>query len=96
MCAGLEALVEARAGLEGPAGQDQRVLTIERELPRHRRRRARQVSGRLVEQAVRGRVAVTRGLLDDVRQGPAGSRVNEIESREPEPGLRFDGFEVRY
>ena len=48
-----------------------------------------------VEVRACGRARDIERLLDEVRQGPRGARVTGIETHEPEPGLRFDNFEVR-
>jgi acylphosphatase len=34
-------------------------------------------------------------LRDDLGEGPPGARVDAVDSLEPDPGLRFDGFDVR-
>jgi acylphosphatase len=35
-------------------------------------------------------------LLGEIRCGPAGARVDQVESLELEPTMRFTGFEIRY
>ena len=35
-------------------------------------------------------------FLSEVRRGPAGSRVDDVESLKPDSGLEFDGFEIRF
>lgn len=35
-------------------------------------------------------------FLDDVRQGPPGGRVDGVEQLDPDPDLRFDGFDIRF
>jgi acylphosphatase len=34
-------------------------------------------------------------FLDEVRRGPAGSRIDDVDEREPDRGQVPDGFEVR-
>jgi acylphosphatase len=35
-------------------------------------------------------------FLREVRRGPVGSRVDDVESLPPDSALEFDGFEIRF
>ena len=49
-----------------------------------------------VEIRVSGAADRIAALLSEVRQGPPGARVEDVEDLVPDPDLTHDGFEVRF
>ena len=49
-----------------------------------------------VEIRVSGAADQIAELLSDVRQGPPGARVEDVENLLPDPDLTFEDFEVRF
>ncbi len=49
-----------------------------------------------VEIRVRGAAEQIAELLAEVRQGPPGARVEDVENLVPDPGLTLEEFEVRF
>jgi acylphosphatase len=49
-----------------------------------------------VEVRARGNASNLARLLEDIRQGPPSSRVDDVEESVLDPEVSFDGFDVRF